>query len=63
MVSGKDKIALAKVKKNRDKKHAQYIENKALGKCKEWDTKRRRKKLLNHIKRKIKNENKPINES
>ena len=61
LASLKDKSALAKIKKNRDSKHEQYLQNKALGKCKEWDAKRRRKKLLNHIQRRIESENKAIN--
>ena len=62
LASSKDKSALAKIKKIRDSKREQYIQNKALGKCKEWDAKRRRKKLLNYIQLNIESENKSINE-
>lgn len=62
LASSKDESAMGKVKIIKDQLHERYMENKALGKCKEWDAKRRRTKLLNHIEQKIKNEKKPINE-
>ena len=57
-----DKRALAKVLKIKEQKQKQYEKNKALGKCKEWEKKRRRKQFWNSIKRKITTEQKPINE-
>ena len=45
MVSNNDKSALAKVKEIKQQKQKQYIKNKRIGKCKEWDRQKRRKKL------------------
>ena len=49
MASTGDKSAVAKVKKIKKQKHTQYLKNKALGKRKEWNKKRRRAKFWNFI--------------
>ena len=61
MAAKNDKGALAKIKQIRDQQHERYIENKALGKCKEYDSRRRKKRLWNFIERQIKIENKSVN--
>ena len=57
-----DKSSLAKINKVKNQLHERYIENKKLGKCKEYDMRRRRKKLLTRIERQIKIERKPVDE-
>ena len=63
MASSSDKSAVAKIKKIKIQLHESYIEHKKLGKCKEYDRNRRRKKLLNLIERQIKIDKKNINKS
>ena len=53
MASSRDKSALAKIKKIKSQLHERYLENKKLGKCKEYDRRKRRKKLLYLIDREI----------
>ena len=61
--SSNEESALEKLQKIKDKKHKQYMKYKMLGKCKNYDKKRRRKKVWNSIERKIKTEQKPVNEA
>ena len=61
MILIEDKRALAKVRKIKEQKRKQYKKNKTLGKCKEWEQKRRTTQFWNYIKRKITTEHKPIN--
>ena len=63
MASSKSESALAKVLKIKRQKHVQYMKYKALGMCKEWESKRRKAKLWKLIVKKIKIEQKCVNES
>ena len=63
MVENNDKFALAKVFQIKTQKQKRYAKNKAIGKCREWDSKRRRAKLWTSIEKKIDSENKCLNES
>ena len=53
MASRNDESALAKVAKIKKQKRKQYLKNKKIGKCKEWDSKRRRTKLWTSIKKNV----------
>ena len=57
-----DKSAVAKVKKIKDKKHTQYLKNKALAKRKEWNKNSRRAKVWKFIESEINLKSKPIDE-
>ena len=61
MASSGDKSASAKIQKIKSQLHKRYIYNKKLGKCKEYDRRKRRKKLLNLINRHMKIDEKNIN--
>ena len=63
MASSGDKSALEEIKKIKSQLHDRYLENKKLGKSKEYDRRKRRKKLLNLIDRQIKIDKKNINKS
>ena len=63
LAKSNDKIALAKVEKIKMQLQKQYIKNQANGKCKKWDSKRRRTKLWTYIEKKIKSEKKSVNGS
>ena len=63
MASRKDERSLAIVAKIKKQRHKQYLRNKAIGKCKEWDSKRRRTKLWTNIKEKLYAGTNGVNES
>ena len=61
--SRNEESALVNLKNIKDQKQKQYMKYKLLGKYKEYDKKRRSTKLWKSIERKIKIEQKPVNEA